>query len=101
MNAKGGSRRLPPPIPAQRSHQQHRFGGGRRLGLDERQHAAYVEARTQLRELEEALDALAALEPRGELLAAACWLAVARLRRHHLELARPLLDEWLPGIAAA
>ena len=90
MNGKGGSRRLPKSLPAQRASEQSRFGRGR----DAPQAAAYRAALDRLGELELALDVLAELEPRGEHLASAAWLAAERLQRHHLGPHRHLVDEW-------
>ena len=46
-----------------------------------------------LRDLEAALDVVAAAEPRDELCAAVVWLAYERLRRHHLEPHRAIIEE--------
>lgn len=89
MNERGGLRRPLNPIAAQRPDQQPRFGRRR-----DARHAAYREALERLLELEDALEELARLEPRGEHLASAAWLAAERLRRHHLDPHRDLVAEW-------
>jgi hypothetical protein len=93
VKAEGGLRRLPRPVAAKQPEPQSRFDCGR-----DARHDAYRAALDRLNELESALDTLALLEPRGEHLASAAWLAAERLRRHHLDPHRHFVREW--GIAA-
>jgi hypothetical protein len=56
-------------------------------------------ALAELRHLEDALDDLADVEPRGSVLASVMWLVRERIERHHLRPHAPIVDEWLEKAA--